>query len=162
MGERDGAIGSQKHEFTTTHNTPVALFPVSRSAPCVRRDLGVDVNMYCIQMGTGMGHVGAGRMTTGHRRTSGLNVGGVSRPLCWCEHVDEEVICAVGLAVGHRDENSAFEPIWIGSRGIVIQSGSDGFGSGSSHLFRSGGGDVGVGFSLISSVNMYTDRDRTE
>ena len=35
-----------------------------------------------------------------------------------------------------------------------MQSGCDGFGSGSSHFFQSGGGDVGVGFSLISSVNV--------
>ena len=83
-----------------------------------------------------------------------MDVGGVSRPLCWCEHVDEEAVDAVGLAVGHGDEHGAFEPIWVGSRGVVIQSGGDDFGSGSSHFFRSGGGDVGVGFSLISSVDI--------
>ena len=37
--------------------------------------------------------------TDDHRRTRGLDVGGVSRPLCWCEHVDEEAVDAVGLSV---------------------------------------------------------------
>ena len=83
-----------------------------------------------------------------------LDVGGVSCPLCLCEHVDEEAIDAVGVAVGHGHKHRAFEPIWVASRSVVIQSGGDGFGSGSSHFFRSGGGDVGVGFSLISSVDV--------
>jgi hypothetical protein len=50
------------------------------------------------------------------------------------------------------------ELIGIGTSGVVIQSGSDDFGSSSSHFFRSGGGDVGVGFSLISSVNTIYNR----
>jgi hypothetical protein len=101
----------------------------------------------------GDGHGPCWCRTDDHWRTSGLDVGGVGRPLCCCEHVDEEAIYAVGVAVGHRDEHSAFEPIGIGTSGVVIQSGSDDFGSSGSHFFRSGGGDVGVGFSLISSVD---------
>jgi hypothetical protein len=51
-----------------------------------------------------------------------------------------------GTGVGERE---------IGGVGMDLEEhGSDDFGSGSSHFFRSGGGDVGVGFSLISSVNV--------
>ena len=39
--------------------------------------------------------------TDDHRRTSGLDVGGMGCPLLWCEHVDEEVIGTVGVTVGH-------------------------------------------------------------
>ena len=89
-----------------------------------------------------------------HWRTSGLDVGGVSCPLCWCEHVDEETVDAVSFAVGHRDEHGPFKPVWVAASSVVVQSGGDDFVSGSSHFFRSGGGDVGVGFSLISSVDV--------
>jgi hypothetical protein len=104
----------------------------------------------------GDGHGPCWCRTDDHWRTSGLDVGGVVArcAVCCCEHVDEEAIYAVGVAAGHRDEYSAFELIGIGTSGGVIQSGSDEFGSSSSHFFRSGGGDVGVVFSFISSVNM--------
>jgi hypothetical protein len=85
-----------------------------------------------------------------------LDVGGVVCPLCWGEHVDEEAVDAVSFAVGHRNEHGSFKPVWVATSSVVVQGGSDGFGSGSSHFFRSDGGDVGVGFKLISSVNTYT------
>ena len=91
-----------------------------------------------------------------HRRISGCDVGGVVCPLCWREHVDEETVDAVSVAAGHRDEHGRFKPVWVATSRIVVQGGSDGFGSSSSHFFQSDGGDVGVGFNLISSVDART------
>ena len=91
-----------------------------------------------------------------HWRTSGGDVGGVVCSLCCREHVDEETVDAVSVAVGHRDKHDPFKPVWVATSSVVVQGGGDAFGSSSSHFFRSDGGDVGVGFNLISSVNTYT------
>jgi len=91
-----------------------------------------------------------------HWRASGGDVGGVVCPLCWREHVqvDKETVDAVSVAVGHGDEHGPFKPVWVATSSVVVQGGGDDFGSGSSYFFRSGGGDVGMGFSLISSVDV--------
>ena len=63
------------------------------------------LSLVCTNEGVGGGTDGGDGLepcwcrTDDHRRTSCLDVGGVSRPLCWCEHVDEEAVDAVGLSV---------------------------------------------------------------